>query len=193
SCGTAEASLRTARPGLSEQLVAELAGDGITVGAHAASGRWCVLGATEGGRVLGTVMQALGMDRDDLAQLDERAAQAQNRPDAVVFDRDGTDVRVDPDASPGEVWRAATRAVTRQSAELSERISRVTGPSRAVVASGGWTHSTAFMRAKREHGADLQVPRVDEAGCRGAALFAGLAAGVYADLDDLPAPELDRA
>jgi sugar (pentulose or hexulose) kinase len=191
SCGTAEAILRTTHSGLPAGVVAGLAGDGITVGAHAAAGRWCVLGATEGGRILGAVMDSLGYAPEDLARLDELAARSHDRPGAAVLERDGADVRVDPQASPGEVWRAATQVVTLQSAELSERISRVTGPPRAVVASGGWTHSAAFMRAKREREPGLRVSGVGEAGCRGAALFAGLAAGVYTDLEDLPAPDAD--
>ncbi|HKJ11337.1 MAG TPA: FGGY family carbohydrate kinase, partial [Ornithinimicrobium sp.] len=186
SCGTAEAILRTAEPGLSAEVVHALARDGITVGAHAAAGRWCLLGATQGGRVLGTVMDRLGLGREQMGQLDELAAQAPDRPGAVVCGHDGSEVHIDPGASPGEVWRAAVRTVTGQAKELSDRISQVTQQPRSLVLAGGWTHSEALLRAKREQGPQLKVPQVGEAGCRGAAVFAGVAAGVYDDLDDAP-------
>ena len=49
SCGTAEALVRTIAPGLSPDVVADLAEAGITTGWHAVADHWCLLGATQGG------------------------------------------------------------------------------------------------------------------------------------------------
>jgi len=63
-----------------------------------------------------------------------------------------------------------------------------------VVAVGTWSLMTTLQGTVRNY-AQLFAARVGvgvgEAGCRGAALFAGLAAGVYTDLEDLPAPDAD--
>lgn len=185
SAGTAEAILRTSAPDLPEAAVRDLTTAGVTVGHHAAPGRWCLLGATQGGLVLGRVLTALGIDRDGLAALDAAAAAAPDRPGAVRLGPGSGDVAIDEAATPGEVWRAATQAVTREAAALSDRLSAASGPRRDLVVAGGWTHSAALLTAKRAAFGDFRLPGIAEAGCRGAALLAGVAAGAHPGLDAL--------
>lgn len=193
SCGTAEALLRTVAPGLSTDVVETLTSQGITVGWHAARDRWCLLGATQGGLILGKVLAILGVVRDDLPRLDRAALQAAERPGAVTLGPGAGDVAVDSRASAGEVWRAATLAVSEQAGSLSATLSGAGGPRARLFVAGGWTNSTAFMAAKtRTVGPSLR-PAVTEAGCRGAALFAGIAAGIYGGLDDAPAAAVSEA
>ncbi|MBM0232326.1 hypothetical protein JNW91_10895 [Micromonospora sp. STR1_7] len=60
------------------------------------------------------------------------------------------------------------------------------GDHHELVAVGGWSRSEALMAAKgRRLGLVRRAPVV-EAGARGAALLAGLAAGAYASVDDFP-------
>lgn len=186
SCGTAEALLRTVAPGLSPETILELTSRGVTVGWHVVAERWCLLGATQGGRILGKVLSALGTSRDGLADLDSAALRAAGVDAAVTLGPGAGDVTVDPGASPGEVWHAATRGVSLQAAALSEALSRAGGPRRRLFVAGGWTNSTAFMAAKAATVGPAQRVTTPEAGCRGAAVLAGVAAGVYADLDEAP-------
>lgn len=186
SCGTAEAVLRTAAPGLSEDIVERLTGQGITVGWHAARDRWCLLGATQGGLVLGKVMTALGVGREGLADLDRACAVAADRPDAVTLGPGPGDVTLSPTATPGEVWRAATRAVSAEAARLSDVLTRASGARTSLVVAGGWTNSSAFMAAKSAAADSVRRAATTEAGCRGAALLAGLAAGLYSNFADMP-------
>jgi sugar (pentulose or hexulose) kinase len=190
SCGTAEALLRTVEPVLSPDAIESLTRQGVTVGWHAAPGRWCLLGATQGGLILGKVMSALGVGPEGLADLDRAARDAADRPAAVTLGPGAGDVVVDPTATAGEVWRAATRAVSERSARLSEALSSVGGQRARLFAAGGWTHSTAFMDAKTDAVGRVLRAATREAGCRGAALFAGIAAGIYPDLDETPAATL---
>lgn len=187
SAGTAEAILRTSRPDLPEATVADLAAGGITVGMHAAPGQWCLLGATQGGLILGKVLSALGVDRAGLPALDDAALAAADVAAAVTLGPGPGDVTIDSAASPGEVWRAATRAVTAQAAALSDRLSAASGPRADLVVAGGWTNSRAVMAAKRAAFGEFRRATIPEAGCRGAALLAGVAAGLYPDLDAAPA------
>jgi glycerol kinase len=90
-----------------------------------------------------------------------------------------------PDAAPAAVWRAAIDTVTREVQELIAHIDAVAGPRTKVVVTGGWARDAAVFDAKRRFGA-IEAPPVAEAGCRGAALLAGVAAGLYASADDLP-------
>jgi sugar (pentulose or hexulose) kinase len=61
----------------------------------------------------------------------------------------------------------------------------------AVVVAGGWARSRAFRAVKREHqGAFHHAAGVVEPGVRGAALLAGLAAGLFDRLADVPAPQV---
>ena len=187
SAGTAEAILRTSAPGLSPSSVLALTQAGVTVGRHAAPGRWCLLGATQGGLVLGKVLTALGVDRAGLAALDDAAASAADRPDAFRLGPGAADVSIDPQAAPGEVWRAATLAVTAQAAHLSAQLSAASGPRADLVVAGGWTNSAAVRAAKATLFGPHRLATMPEAGCRGAALLAGIAAGSYRDLEHAPA------
>jgi glycerol kinase len=83
------------------------------------------------------------------------------------------------------VWRAAIDTVAREVQELIAHIDEVAGPHTKVVVTGGWARDAAVFDAKRRLGA-IEAPPVVEAGCRGAALLSGVAAGLWASADDLP-------
>jgi sugar (pentulose or hexulose) kinase len=185
SCGTAEAILRTIEPGLTATAILALTGEGVTIGWHAIRDRWCLLGATQGGLVLGHVQAALGVDRAGLADLDAAALVATDNP-AVLHITEGGDVTVLPDSDPGQVWRATTRAVTEQARSLSASLDRASGARRELVVAGGWTNSTAVMAAKADAFGTLRRATTTEAGARGAAFLAGLARGTYASHQDIP-------
>lgn len=185
SCGTAEAFVRTIAPGLPPEAIAVLTGAGVTVGWHAIEDHWCLLGATQGGLVLGRVQAALGVGRAGLAELDAAALVAADDP-TVLHITDTGDVMLAPGADPGRVWRAATRAVTAQAQALGDTLDGASGPRRDLVVAGGWTNSAALMAAKAEAFGPLRRATTTEAGARGAAFLAGLAHGTYPSYDDMP-------
>ncbi|MEP6648302.1 MAG: FGGY family carbohydrate kinase [Lapillicoccus sp.] len=185
SCGTAEAFVRTITPGLAPKAIVALTGAGVTVGWHAISDRWCLLGATQGGLILGRVQAALGVDRAGLADLDAAALTAADDP-TVLRITDSADVTIVPGADPGQVWRAATRAVTEQARALGDSLDRASGPRRELVVAGGWTNSAALMAAKADMFGPLRRATTTEAGARGAAFLAGLAHGTYSSYNDMP-------
>ena len=51
---------------------------------------------------------------------------------------------------------------------------------------GGWARSPVVRAVKRELLGPFEEPDVTEAGARGAALIAGIAAGMLKGFDDLP-------
>jgi sugar (pentulose or hexulose) kinase len=55
-----------------------------------------------------------------------------------------------------------------------------------MVVTGGWSRSPALMLVKGQFFGGLTRSGVEEAGARGAALLAGLAAGTYAGPDEFP-------
>jgi sugar (pentulose or hexulose) kinase len=91
-----------------------------------------------------------------------------------------------PQASPAAIWRAAIDRVADEVEASIARIDDVAGPHTKLVVTGGWTRDRAVLEAKRRLGA-IETPAVVEAGCRGAALLAGVAAGIYPSADELPA------
>jgi sugar (pentulose or hexulose) kinase len=185
SCGTAEAIVRTIAPGLERSALAALTGVGVTVGWHVIRDRWCLLGATQGGLLLGRVQAALGVDSAGLRDLDAAALAAADDP-TVLRISETADVTIAPGADPGRVWRAATRAVAQQARALEASLDRAAGPRRDLVVAGGWTNSAAVMAAKTEVFGPLRLATTTEAGSRGAAFLAGLAHGTYASFDDVP-------
>ena len=70
----------------------------------------------------------------------------------------------------------------------------IAGPHRRIVVTGGTARDPEFMTARRGLGA-VAVSGVTEAGARGAALAAGVAAEIYAGIEHVPGPpggELSR-
>jgi sugar (pentulose or hexulose) kinase len=184
SCGTAEALVRVAAP---QDAAARRrsAQAGVTVGWHVIEGRQALLAGVWSGLALREVLELLDTDRDDLSA----GALAIAPGEAPAFELElrsleRRPVRL-PDAAPAAVWRAAIDTVTREVQELIAHIDAVAGPHTKVVVTGGWARDAAVFDAKRRFGA-IEAPPVAEAGCRGAALLAGVAAGLYASADDLP-------
>ena len=90
------------------------------------------------------------------------------------------------DVTAGAVWRAALEAITDQILPIHQLMTSVVGPHRSMVVTGGWSRSEALMQVKGRAFGKLTRSDVEEAGARGSALMAGLAAGTYARLDDFP-------
>ena len=190
SCGTAEALVRTIAPGLSPDVVADLAEAGITTGWHAVADHWCLLGATQGGLALQRILALLGKDRSDLPALDADAIalpMPETRVVAPAFGR--LDVLGVADADgPAHLWRAALEAVTEQAAEIHDAMSAVSGPHRTLVVTGGWSRSEGLMAVKRRRFGALVKADVNEAGARGAALLAAKAAAADASASSVAVP-----
>ena len=82
------------------------------------------------------------------------------------------------DAWTGEVWRAVVDATTDEVMELHNSMTNIVGKHQEIIVTGGWAHSDALMAAKRRRLGALRLSPVLEAGARGAAIYAGRAAGV---------------
>lgn len=188
SCGTADAIVRTTLPTVPPDSRASLTAAGVTVGWHALTDRWSVLGATQGGLILQHVMARLEAGRGDLGELDRLAAQSASGSSAVIIDPESHAFTITGSDAPGDVWRAATEAVTDQLRELSDVIAGAAGPRGQLVVTGGWSNSTALMAAKASALGSLWRTATKEAGARGAALLGGLAHGVYATYSEMPHP-----
>ena len=186
SCGTAEALVRVAPP---QDAAARRrsAQAGVTVGWHVAEGRQALLAGVWSGLALREVLELLGADREELsagvlatAPGDAPALELE----LELHSLERPPVRL-PEAEPIAVWRGAIDTVTREVQALIAHIDEVAGPHTKVVVTGGWARDPAVFDAKRRLGA-IEAPPVIEAGCRGAALLAGVAAGLFASADELP-------
>jgi sugar (pentulose or hexulose) kinase len=194
SCGTAEAFVRTVPPGLPAADIRALTDAEVTVGWHALPEHWCLLGATRGGLLLQRMLALLGRGRADLPALDAAALDLAVDADAgelTVTGADGSEVgvrHIGDDVHPARVWRAALTAAVEAGRDIHDAMTRASGAHQDMVVTGGWAHSTGVLTLKRRALGELRIPRVGEAGARGAALLAGSAAGVYATPADYPRP-----
>lgn len=189
SCGTAEALVRVVAGPLDHTAVRRSVEGGVTVGCHLAPGRQALLGSLWSGLALREVLDALGDDAPDLPRLDALALglrPGRGAPLALELHALHRTPPVLPDATPAEIWRGALDAVTAEARAILAHIDAVAGPHARVVVAGGWARDSALIATKRARGA-VAAPPVEQAGCRGAALLAGVAAGSFAGLDDLPA------
>lgn len=82
-------------------------------------------------------------------------------------------------------WTAVARASRNTRAALGAMRELVPHATR-LVAAGGWLADPGIRKVREHIIGPFEVPPVGQCGTRGAALLAGLAAGVYASRDDFP-------
>ena len=190
SCGTAEAFVRPMEPPVPPDAIRRAVAGGVTVGWHAVPGQLGLMAGFVSGLALHRFLDLLGVDADRRAELDAAALRVPSGAEGVlvrdvIADRATLD-GIHRSATPAHVWRAALEAVARHGADVLATIESVAGKSGRLVVTGGWARSPAVRAVKREVLGAFEEPEVQEAGARGAALIAGIAAGVYRDALDLP-------
>lgn len=188
SCGTAEALVRTIKPELDADAIEHLTARGISVGWHVLAGHWCLLGGTQGGLVLQRAMALLGLGRDQLTSVDRQATAVSSSKLTATISRGAVLALtgIEDGATPAHFWYAAVDAVTEQSKEIHEAMSELTGPHRRLVVTGGWANSSTVVELKRRKFGPIEHSQVAEAGARGAAIFAGISAGLWANPASAP-------
>jgi sugar (pentulose or hexulose) kinase len=197
SCGSAEAVVRTAadRPTDEERLAAAAAG--FSTGWHSLPGQLAYVGGFRSGARLQELLEVLGLGSAEEA--DRVLPVGDGRPtwrfdDLEGLDRTICDLRVgsQPPAEAGQLWRGAVEVVALHGQGLVEELERLTGPARRIIAVGGWVRSASGLAARRRHRGPLALPSTSEAGARGAAAYAAVAAGLCEDVRVFPpAPVLE--
>jgi sugar (pentulose or hexulose) kinase len=190
SCGTAEALVSAVPPPVAPTDVGRLVAAHVTVGWHVLPDRHALLGSSRAGLALRRFLALLGVDDQAREALDRAAAAVPPGSGGLtvgdVFGERSALEGIGADPAPALVWRAALEAVAERAAELRAHIESVAGPSRRLVLAGGWARNPAARSVKRAVLGPFDWPPVTEAGARGAALLAGVAAGRFAGIDDLP-------
>ena len=85
--------------------------------------------------------------------------------------------------------RALLEELAARGEAIVRTIEELAGPTSRIVVAGGGARSEAVLAIKRSVLGPFERPPVQEAGARGAALLAGYAAGFFAGIAELPAPE----
>ena len=154
---------------------------------------WVVLAsAARAGLVLGRVARALDRSLTDLDELADEASTADVDDDLVRTIQAGEEFEL-PKAPPGEVWRGLLEALSRRTAESSERLVDLLGPARRMVVFGGGSQSRPWLRVKAQvAGLPLFRAREPDAVARGAAAFAGVAVGWWPGVEQAPLTPLDE-
>jgi sugar (pentulose or hexulose) kinase len=190
SCGTAEAFVRPLGSPVGSEEIGRAVAGGVTVGWNAVPGQQAMMAGFVSGLALSRFLDLLGVDEDGRDALDAAAVDLSPGADGVsiagVTDDRAAVEGIPRSVTPAHVWRAALEAVTRHGAEVLETIESVAGRTGRLVVTGGWARSVAVRAVKREILGPFEEPVVQEAGARGAALIAGIAAGAFTGIDDLP-------
>ena len=185
SLGTAEALVRCVEGPVDPAVVGRLAAQRITTGLGVVPERYSVLAGLRTGLVLEHIARMIGADTQEARIALGDAALSVNLsalPFAVHVDAEGGFMfgPIGDGLSPAVVWAAAVRDLGLLSARSAEHMSVELGPHQQVVLAGGWIRNPAVRAAKLRQYATSTISSVDEAGAVGAALLAGVAAGVLA-------------
>jgi xylulokinase len=130
-------------------------------------------------RVLGHPIQELDAMAEDAPLVDAAA---------FLAGLQGAAGPVAPDGPPGAVWRGLLRALSERTAETASRVAELVPAERLLVIGGG-AGSRPWMREKADVvPLPLVRPRTTQAVARGAAVFAGQAAGWWASPEEAPKP-----
>lgn len=196
SCGTAEAIVASIAAPAAPDRIADSAARGITIGCHVVPERMVLLGFFKAGLALRRFLRLLGVEGVGEARdaLDREALEAELG--ALEVGGMAQDLQhvagIGADATRGSIWRAAQESAARETARILREMEEVAGPRDRLVVAGGWTWSEAYRAIKREVLGSFDVPDVVEAGARGAALFGGVAAGLYGTVQELPVCAVTR-
>jgi sugar (pentulose or hexulose) kinase len=173
SCGTAEAVVRPVTVTPDRDFGAGVA-DGITTGWHVLPDHYLLVG----GRILGL----------DLMRVLDRLG-ATSRHGHTTLD---ASVLAGEPADPAAAWLATCRRHVDEATALLRSLEQMGGPIDEVRISGGWSRNPVLQRLKAEAFPRPLYPAVEEAGIRGAALFAGQAAGLFATTAEFPLPAVSE-
>lgn len=192
SAGTSDVFVRTVDAHLEPDRVADAVAGGVTVGWHVLRDRWTLASGNELSVTLASILQLLGVDgeadRDALtlaaAELDCSGLRLEGAGETAPLALHG----ITPGMTPAHVWRAALEAGAELSRATLARNDAVSGPRRRIVATGGGVRGAAARAVKEERLGPIEWSPVQEATARGAALLGGVAAGLYASADQVPAP-----
>jgi sugar (pentulose or hexulose) kinase len=180
SCGTAEAFVRAVAP-LPRERIVPAVGAGVCVGCHVADDLHALLAALRSGAVLTRVLSLLGVDTVRRDELEAAALDASADTDGLELrgldDDSLTLAGIGREPSPAAAYRAALEAVGAAGADLLGRMTRIAGPARRLVVTGGWAEGPAARSVKARHLGPFETAEVVFAGARGAALTAARAAG----------------
>ena len=198
SVGTAETVV--GRSGLLPDVRVALDGQ-TAVSLWPAGEGWVVLaGAARAGLVLAAATRALGLTVADLDAMAEPApvvdasAWVEATAEAVRWSAPGQAAAGLPRGAPGAVWKGILAALSDRTWAAARRVEAVGGRARRLVVVGGGSRSRSWLRAKSASG---HLPVVhsasSEAVARGAALFAGVAAGWWPSTEAAPRPSLEPA
>jgi sugar (pentulose or hexulose) kinase len=193
SSGTADVFVRSIREPLEPERIVDAVANGVTVGWHVLPERWALLSGNELNVALASVLQLLGIDgqaeRDALSAAAAELGPSERplRLEGVGDDGPMSLHGIVPGMSRAHVWRAALEAGADLSAATLARSDAVCGPHTRIVATGGGVRGAAARAVKDERMGPIEWSPVQEATARGAAVLAGMAAGLYASVDDAPA------
>jgi sugar (pentulose or hexulose) kinase len=189
SCGTAEALVRVVAPPLRPDEVRRSVAAGVTVGFHLSEGRQALLAGVWSGIALQEVLDRLGVDAAGRPELSAGAlAMAPGEVPVLELELHSLErrpLRLPDDVPAEHIWRAAVDTVAAEVDSLLRATEEVAGPHRRIVVTGGWARDEAVRASKARLDA-VEAPPVVEAGARGAALLAGVAAGLFGSVDHLP-------
>lgn len=152
---------------------------------------WALLaGAARSGVILAAASRMLHRPIHELDGLASALAHDANPIDASrLLDplQEGLPVRL-PAGSKGALWRGLLRALAARTAEATDRV-RSLAPGDRMLVIGGGSRSDPWIQAKAEL-IDLPIvrPRTRQAAARGAATFAGIAAGWWPGTGGAPRP-----
>ena len=196
SCGSAEALVRSVPADPTRALAAGLE-VGIETGCHVLAGFDALLGGLALGLHLSPILALLGarselgatpLDAAALALGDDSlpAVAPSQVPALRETGDDAARAALASGAAPARIWRDAVASAVAGSLALLEGLRALAGGVDEVRLSGGWARNALLAHLKSGHFPPLVIPRVDEAGVRGAAMFAGQAAGLYAGPGEFP-------
>ena len=152
----------------------------VAVTVHPGGRQWAALvSCVRAGIVVEGAAALLGRSP---SALDEAAAAADPADAASLVDPLLAGERPElPDASPGEIWAGLLHALAARTADAYRRLSEVVGSAERIVVFGGGSVSEPWLAAKAAAvPTPLRRSPVASAVGRGAALYAGMAAGWWA-------------
>lgn len=183
SCGTGEALIRRLPAmNITRATLVKAVEQEIAVGRDIFSGQVQLTASLRSGIGMWRFLKLMGKGEADMEELDRAALRLSTTPSSPVVDNvwlenaSLSNIGYEPD--PAAVWRATVEAVQRRASVLVGRMQDFAGAHDRIVATGGGLRSLLVRTLKKDILGPFEQPEIIETASRGAALLAGMAAGV---------------
>jgi sugar (pentulose or hexulose) kinase len=179
SCGTAETLVRVVREFDVSRIVHIVADEKLQIGTHVIPEYYMF---TASQHTTAAQLNLLSILRCRAQDMEDAFSPGDAKVERML---EGGPIIPEGAWSADEIWAAGLENVAESTAGWAEKLDRYCGNHERTVIAGGWSKHPPFVRFRSGKLRNVTTAKTEEPGALGAAMFAGIASGLYTSIDEV--------